>query len=183
MPHILRWLSRAKNRAQAISPGQPSSFYFKVVIFQIKWSLCIYPFSNQAGVVRCILFHEAVLNFYCPKGSFISIPCNTLDLAWGSHKTLPEAPTFLFYSVIGCISFIIFMGLKATVAFLICQASNIVLCTHLTSSKDLVHFAAKLWRIRNVVMQPNLKHKTAETFTTYLLLSRFFYIKIRTPAE
>lgn len=46
MPHILRLLPRAKNRAQAISPLQPRSFFFKVAPFQIKWVLYMYPFSN-----------------------------------------------------------------------------------------------------------------------------------------
>ena len=35
MPHILRLLPRAKNRIQAISPVQPTSFFFKVAPFQI----------------------------------------------------------------------------------------------------------------------------------------------------
>lgn len=48
MPHILRLLPRAKNRAQVIHPVQPRSFFFKVAPFQKKMGhfVCI-PFWTK----------------------------------------------------------------------------------------------------------------------------------------
>lgn len=49
MPHILKLLPRAKNRAQAISPLQPRSFLFKVAPLEIKWALFVCtPFITKS---------------------------------------------------------------------------------------------------------------------------------------